>query len=65
MDDYPPDGHRLDDLPDRDPDLPAEITHIWLASASTGWSWAPHRGWRHVAHIDDAHRIAQDADYSR
>jgi hypothetical protein len=65
MDDYPPDGHRLDDLPDRDPDLPAEVTHIWLASASTGWSWAPHRGWRHVAHIDDAHRIAQDADYSR
>jgi hypothetical protein len=66
-DDYTADGagHRLDDLPDRDPELPAEVTHVWLASASTGWSWAPHRGWRHVAHVTDAYRIAQGADYSQ
>jgi hypothetical protein len=67
MDDYAAEGagHRLDDPPDRDPDLPTEVTHVWLASASTGWSWAPHRGWRPVAHIDEAHRMAQGADYSQ
>jgi hypothetical protein len=58
-------GRWLDEFPGRDPDLPAEITHVWLASGRTGWSWAPDRGWRHIAHLDDASRIAQSVDYSK
>jgi len=58
-------GRWLDELPDRDPALPVEVTHVWLASGTTGWSWAPDRGWRHIAHLDDAHRIAHSAAYSK
>ena len=58
-------GRWLDELPDRNPDLPAEVTHVWLASATTGWSWAPGRGWCHIPHLDAARRIAENAVYPR
>jgi len=58
-------GRWLDELPDRDPDLPAEVTHVWLASGTTGWTWAPGRGWRHIPHLDTARRIAQSAVYPK
>lgn len=56
-------GRWLDEVPDRDPDLPAEVTHVWLASGTTGWSWAPDRGWRHIPNLGAAHRIAESAVY--
>ena len=56
-------GRWLDEHPDRDPDLPAEVTHVWLASRTTGWSWAPGRGWRHIPHLDTARRLADTAVY--
>jgi hypothetical protein len=54
----------LDKLPSRQPDLPSEVTHVWLASGNAGWRWAPDRGWQHLAHLDDAHRLARRAVYS-
>jgi hypothetical protein len=40
-------------LPDTDPDLPPDVTHLWMVSSwnfsSTGIRWSPDGGWSRFA----------------
>jgi hypothetical protein len=54
------------ELPSRAPQLPAQVTHLWLAAESAvsgcgGWAWAAVSGWRPLA---DVERIVNEA-YAR
>jgi hypothetical protein len=49
---------REGELPQRAPRLPTEVTHVWLASGSAGWSWSPAVGW---AQLDFADALADMA----
>jgi hypothetical protein len=40
------------ELPQRAPRLPTEVTHVWVASGSAGWSWSPVAGWRQLEFAD-------------
>lgn len=44
-------------LPSRAPQLPAQVTHLWLAAESAvsgcgGWAWAAVSGWRPLADVE-------------
>lgn len=45
------------ELPPRPPNLPSEVTHVWLVADSNfhelgGWFWSP-RGWSCVQHVEE------------